>query len=184
MTRLAPRIAPFPAWLPVLLALLALLAAPPALARSAAPGSEVQLQSRTFEIARQLRCPTCTSESVGDSSSTISIQMRDQIQEQLEAGRSEREILAFFQERYGDWILLEPPRRGFHLVVWLLPVIAALAGAGGLTWLFVRWTRASREPIDADEDDLARVRAAVASRSGTSGDRDAEPRDESPRGTP
>lgn len=137
-------------------------ASPPATASAAgADGSEVQLASRTFEIARQLRCPVCVSESVGDSSSPIAIEMRTQIQEQLEAGRSEREILAFFQERYGDWILLEPPRRGVHLFVWLLPVVALVAGAGGLAWLFVRWTRASRSPVEADEVDLARVRAAV-----------------------
>lgn len=139
--------------LPALLALLAGLAL--------AQGAEVQLQSRVFEIARQLRCPVCVSESVGDSSSPISIQMREQIQEQLEAGRSEAEILAFFQERYGDWILLEPPRRGIHLLVWLLPAVALAAGAGGLALLIARWTRAAREPIDASDADLARVRAEL-----------------------
>lgn len=126
-----------------------------------APRGEVQLTSRTFEIARQLRCPVCVSESVGDSSSRVAIEMRQQIQEQLEAGRSEREILAFFQERYGDWILLEPPRSGVHLLVWLLPAVAALAGASGLAWLVVGWTRASRRTVDASDADLARVRAAV-----------------------
>lgn len=132
-------------------------------AGAVAPRAEIQLASRTFEIARQLRCPVCVSESVGDSSSPIAIEMRTQIQEQLEAGRSEREILAFFQERYGDWILLEPPRRGVHLFVWLLPAIALAAGAGGLTWLVVRWTRESRREIDASDADLARVRAVVGS---------------------
>lgn len=132
-------------------------------AQAQAPRGEVEFASRTFEIARQLRCPVCVSESVGDSSSPIAIEMRTQIHEQLEAGRSQREILAFFQERYGDWILLEPPRRGVHLLVWLLPVIAGLAGAGGLALLFVRWTRSARQPIDASEADLARVRAAVGS---------------------
>ena len=80
------------------------------------PAAAVQLQSRVFEIARQLRCPVCVSESVGDSNASIAIEMRNQIQDQLEAGRSEAEIMAFFQERYGDWILLEPPRRGVHLL--------------------------------------------------------------------
>lgn len=128
-------------------------------------GGEVELESRVFEIARQLRCPTCVSESVADSSARISIEMREQIQEQLQAGRSEAEILAFFQERYGDWILLEPPREGLHLWVWLLPGIALAAGAGGLTLLLVRWTRATRreaEQAPPPEEDLARVRAALS----------------------
>lgn len=146
------------------LATLAALATFAALAQEAAPASEVQLQSRVFEIARKLRCPVCVSESVGDSNASISIEMRNQIQSQLEAGRSEAEILAFFQERYGDWILLEPPRRGVHLLAWWLPRIALAAGAGGLAWLMLRWTRASRRAAaeDApDDEDLARVRAAL-----------------------
>lgn len=143
------------------LAALAAFAAP---AQEATPASEVQLQSRVFEIARKLRCPVCVSESVGDSNASISIEMRNQIQSQLEDGRSEAEILAFFQERYGDWILLEPPRRGVHLLAWWLPRIALAAGVGGLAWLMLRWTRASRRAAveDAPDDaDLARVRAAL-----------------------
>ena len=146
-----------------LLASLLLLVPGPARAQSAG-GGELQLESRVFEIARQLRCPTCVSESVGDSNAAISIEMRETIRAQLQQGRSEAEILAFFQERYGDWILLEPPRRGIHLLVWWLPGIALVAGAGGLALLMVRWTRAGRR-ADAEgsveDGDLARVRAAL-----------------------
>ncbi|MDZ7799375.1 MAG: cytochrome c-type biogenesis protein CcmH [Trueperaceae bacterium] len=155
-----------PMWLAVAVACLALVAAPEVRAQqgASAGSGEVQLESRVFEIARQLRCPTCVSESVADSSARISIQMRDQIQEQLQAGRSEAEILAFFQERYGDWILLEPPRRGIHLWVWWLPGIALAAGAGGLTLLVVRWTRVARAQAQQEappEEERARVRAAL-----------------------
>jgi cytochrome c-type biogenesis protein CcmH len=126
--------------------------------------AEVQLEPRVFEIARQLRCPTCVSESVGDSNAAISIEMRNQIRAQLREGRSEGEILAFFQERYGDWILLEPPRRGIHLLVWGLPGVALIAGLGGLGLLMARWTRNSRRFATEErpsDDDLARVRAAL-----------------------
>lgn len=127
-------------------------------------GSTVELQSRVFDITRNLRCPTCVSESVADSNAAIAIEMRNQVQNQLEQGRSEAEILAFFQERYGDWVLLEPPRRGVHLLVWWLPGIALAAGVGGLGLLMVRWTRnAARDQAQAppDDGDLARVRAAL-----------------------
>lgn len=150
---------------PLLAALLAALLLLPGAARAqSGGGAEVQLESRVFEIARQLRCPTCVSESVGDSNAAISIEMRQTIRAQLQEGRSEAEILAFFQERYGDWILLEPPRRGIHLVVWWLPGIALIAGLGGLGLLMVRWTRNARRYATEerpDEAELARVRAAL-----------------------
>ncbi len=124
-------------------------------------GAQVQLETQTFEIARQLRCPVCTSESVGDSSSEAAIQMRNIIQQQLAEGDSEAEILAYFQARYGDWILLEPPKRGLHLVVWLLPVVGGALGAVTLALLLIRWTRRSRQPVELNEADRQRVREAM-----------------------
>ena len=121
----------------------------------------VELEREVFDIARQLRCPVCTAESVGDSSSPVAIEMRNIVQERLEAGQGEEEILAYFQSRYGDWILLEPPKRGLHLVVWLLPIIGGVVGVTVLLLLFRQWTRRSRQPVEVDEADLVRVREAM-----------------------
>lgn len=135
----------------LLLALLALLA-------GLASAQNVQLETRVFEISRQLRCPTCISESVADSSAPIAQQMRVIIQEQLEQGRSEEQIMAYFQSRYGDWIMLDPPKRGIHLVAWLLPVIVGLVALVVVALLARRWLANSRRPIEASAADLERVR--------------------------
>ena len=127
-------------------------------------GGVVELESRVFELGRQLRCPTCTSESVGDSSSAISIEMRNEIRNQIALGKTDDEILGFFQERYGDWVLLEPPREGIHLFVWILPVVGVVAGAAGLALLMTRWLAKARAPLDdVNDEDLARVQAAMKS---------------------
>jgi len=121
----------------------------------------VELEARVFELAGQLRCPVCTSESVAESSSPTSLEMREMIQEQIALGRSDAEVLAFFQDRYGDWILLEPPKRGLHLLIWILP---GVVGAAALVTLFVyirRWTKAGSEPIEVDPADRDRVRQAL-----------------------
>jgi cytochrome c-type biogenesis protein CcmH len=116
------------------------------------------LDPKVFEIARELRCPVCTAESVGDSSASIAIEMRDVIQQQLQEGKSKKEILAFFQERYGDWILLNPPKRGVHLLVWLLPLVVALVGVSFLVMYLRRWTKQAQTPVEASTEDLERVR--------------------------
>jgi cytochrome c-type biogenesis protein CcmH len=134
--------------LPALLALLAALAS----------AQTVQLETRVFEIARQLRCPSCISESVADSSAPIAQQMRVIIQEQLEQGQSEQQIMAYFQNRYGDWIMLDPPKRGIHLVAWLLPVIVGLLALVVVALLARRWLANSRRPIQASAADIERVR--------------------------
>ncbi|UCH26056.1 MAG: cytochrome c-type biogenesis protein CcmH [Trueperaceae bacterium] len=138
-----------------------LLASLLSLAIGLAAAQELQLEKQVFEIGRQLRCPVCVSESVADSNAQISIEMRQLIQEQLEEGRNEREILAFFQERYGDWILLNPPKRGLHLVVWLLPVLVGLGGAFTLVVLVRRWLKSTATPLEVDETELERVRAEL-----------------------
>jgi cytochrome c-type biogenesis protein CcmH len=128
---------------------------PFSLAQEAPPAT---LDPKVFEIANELRCPVCTAESVGDSSAPIAVEMRNVIQDQLGQGKSEKEILAFFQERYGDWILLNPPKRGVHLLVWLLPLIAAIVGVGLLAMYLRRWTRQAKAPVEVSKEDLERVR--------------------------
>ncbi|MBW6455069.1 MAG: cytochrome c-type biogenesis protein CcmH [Trueperaceae bacterium] len=123
---------------------------------------DIVLDSRVFDIGNELRCPTCVAESVGESNAAIAREMRQIIQEQLDEGRTRAEILGYFQERYGDWILLSPPRRGVLLIVWLLPVAAVLVAGGGLFVLVRRWRAAADEVAPVAGEDLARVRAALA----------------------
>ena len=155
--------APVDARRPLPTLILRLLVTSIAVLAGLAAAQEVELESRVFEIARQLRCPVCVSESVADSSAQLAQQMRELIQQQLEEGRSEAQIFSYFTNRYGDWIMLEPPRRGIHLVVWLLPIVAALLGVGVVTVLVRRWLASAREPIEVDQADLDRVRADLES---------------------
>jgi len=142
---------------------------------SLAAAQDEALDPAVFAIGSELRCPTCVSESVAQSSSAIAREMRQIIQDQLDEGRSRAEILAFFQERYGDWILLNPPARGVLLIVWILPALAVLVGAVLLVRLVRRWRRAADEVPEIDPADRERVRAALAA-SG--------PADPSPEPTP
>lgn len=140
-----------------------------------AGAQERTLDPQVFAIGAELRCPTCVSESVSESNSAIAREMRQIIQDQLDAGRSRAEILAFFQDRYGDWILLNPPARGVLLIVWLLPAAAVLVGAVLLVRLVRRWRAAADTVPTVDAADRERVRAALAAAAGPSADAASDP---------
>lgn len=140
---------------------LALLLAALLAVAAAQPAPPPPLDPEVFEIGRKLRCPACTAESVADSNAQIAVRMREEIQQMLDQGRSEREIVAYFQGIYGDFVLLEPPRRGALLWVWLLPVAALALGGGALIVYLRRWTRDAPAPTLSDKE-RERVRAAMA----------------------
>lgn len=83
---------------------------------------------RVEVIASQLRCPVCQSVSVADSPSDQARDMRQIIAQQVAEGLSDEEIIAFFVDRYGEWVILAPPPRGGTLALWLLPPAAVLIG--------------------------------------------------------
>jgi cytochrome c-type biogenesis protein CcmH len=61
--------------------------------------------------------------SVKESDAGLSQNMKDKIREMLQEGMSEEEILRFFEDRYGEWILRSPKKQGFNLVLWLAPLV-------------------------------------------------------------
>jgi cytochrome c-type biogenesis protein CcmH len=103
----------------------------------AAPVSEPEV----YEIASQLRCVVCQNLSVADSPSEMATQMRALVRERLAAGDSREQVIQYFVDRYGEWILLAPRRQGFTLLVWVAPVVAVAAGLAIVVLVLRRWTR-------------------------------------------
>ena len=144
--------------------LLALVAAAPAMAR-AAPLSRAEIERRTDALASQLRCPVCQQLSVRDSPSKVARTFRLRIRELVASGRSDEEVRDFFVARYGEWILLSPPRRGTGLLVWILPPAFLVAGLLLVVLAVRRWTaRAANlaQVASTRPDAVASVRARVA----------------------
>ena len=102
---------------------------------------ETQLDRLTREIAAQLRCPVCQSQSIMESNSQLALEMRGLIREKLEAGESPDAIKEYFVGSYGEWILLDPKAQGFNLAVYILPVVLTLAGASLLVLAARRWMK-------------------------------------------
>ena len=103
------------------------------------------LDNRTaHEIASLLRCVVCQNLSVADSPSEMAAQMRAIVRERLAAGERPDQVIQYFVERYGEWILLAPRRRGFTLLVWLFPAVAVGVGLVITALVIRRWTRRAR----------------------------------------
>src|SRR5437016_6732966 len=96
-------------------------------------------EARAQAIAAQLRCPVWQNESVADSPSELAAQMRTLIRAKVAAGETDQQIVDYFVSKYGEWILLEPPRRGPLWIVWLAPAVALL-GVAYLALSYVFWT--------------------------------------------
>ena len=92
-------------------------------------------QVRFKKISNELRCPTCQGLSVKDSEAGFSTSIKGKIRELMKQGKSDKEIMAYFVERYGEWILRAPPASGFNMVLWVLPGVAILTG---LVWVLYR----------------------------------------------
>lgn len=131
--------------LALLIALLFTAAFLPASARADALDDEVRA------IAKQLRCPVCTGETVADSNAEVSIQIRGVIRQKLEAGETPDQIKAYFVARYGEGILLTPETSGFTLGVWVMPIVALIVGLLIVLGVLRSWSRRGGEAVVDDE---------------------------------
>lgn len=113
----------------------------------AAQMSEDELQVRIKEVSKSLRCAVCQSESVWESNVELALQMRQIIRERLLRGESPDQIRAYFQSRYGDFILLKPRIGGLNLLLWIGPGLLLSVGGFLLYLKLRRWTiQASSAP--------------------------------------
>ena len=111
------------------------------------------------QIAAQLRCVVCQNLSVADSPSEMANQMRTIVRERLEAGETPEQVVAYFVDKYGEWILLSPRPRGFNLLVWIVPFGGIAAGLVALLFVARRWSRRPAEqPVEEPIDPATRER--------------------------
>jgi cytochrome c-type biogenesis protein CcmH len=138
-------------WLAVLvLVLMSGLAA----AKEAAPAAEDPvLEARVMRIAAELRCLVCQNQTIADSNAGLAIDLRNQVRDMLQKGQTEKDILSYMTERYGDFVLYRPPLKPSTALLWIGPGVLLV---GGLAILFVVLRRRSRmdakhfDPDNAD----------------------------------
>jgi cytochrome c-type biogenesis protein CcmH len=94
------------------------------------PRNEAEMEAMVRSLAAQMRCPVCQGVSIQESPTELAYEMKDVIRQQLQQGKSPEEVKTYFVQRYGEWILLQPQPQGFNLIVYVLPGVMLLVGAG------------------------------------------------------
>ena len=80
------------------------------------------------EIGQNIRCLVCQNQSIDESSSQIAKDLRILIKEKIETGSTDKEIYEYLSDRYGDYILLNPPLKTNTILLWFLPFIILILG--------------------------------------------------------
>ncbi len=121
------------------------------------PLSGPALEQRTHEVASLLRCPVCQGMSVADSPSTVALDMKQQVRELLARGYTQEQILAYFEQSYGQFVLLKPKNR----LIWILPIAVLILGAIVVITTAKRLASAPKAQSPTPDAYLTRVRELV-----------------------
>lgn len=120
------------------------------------------LEARVAKLTEQLRCLVCQNQSIAESQADLATDLKRQVREMLAAGKSDQEIRDFMVERYGDFVLYDPPMKTQTLLLWLGPLLLMLGALGTFFW---RLRHRDNRPATAaapDEAALAHARALLA----------------------
>ena len=113
---------------------------------------------RVVEVSEQLRCLVCQNQSIAESNAELAVDLRNQVIEQVKAGKTNKEIIDFMVERYGDVVLYKPPFKMTTAILWLGPLALFVIGVGAFYVNLRRRKRLVEEavkPLSKEEQALA-----------------------------
>ena len=133
--------------------ILCLLAAPVAAVQPDEILPDPALEARARAISKGIRCPVCQGETIDDSNASVARDLRLVIRERLLAGDTDDEVVTYVVDRYGEFVLFEPPAKGTNLLLWLAGPAMLLIALGIVAAAMRRRTasQVGTEALSADE---------------------------------
>jgi cytochrome c-type biogenesis protein CcmH len=114
-------------------------------------------QQESYEtLTKELRCLVCQNQTIADSNADLAADLRRQVSEMLQQGKSEQEIIRFMTDRYGDFVLYKPPFEGKTSLLWIAPVVFLLMGLITVFFVIRRKKAAALVQFDALATDGAK----------------------------
>tara|TARA_R110000744_G_scaffold22171_8_gene57070 strand:- start:525 stop:992 length:468 start_codon:yes stop_codon:yes gene_type:complete len=122
---------------------------------NASPVDTFQFNDETTELrfqilSKELRCPKCQNQNLADSNSKIAIDLRKNLYNLLQEGKTDQEIIDFMVYRYGDFVLYRPPLKEQTYILWFGPVIILFGFIMGVVFVLRK-----RSKVKANEHDLS-----------------------------
>ncbi len=87
-----------------------------------------ELEERANALSSELRCLVCQNQTIADSNAPLAKDLKQQVREQLKAGRTNDEIVDYMVQRYGDFVLYRPPVKATTILLWTGPALLLLGG--------------------------------------------------------
>src|SRR6266567_7726750 len=150
-------------WLCLIVAVLTLVALPPALAVE--PDeilSDSVLEARARALSKELRCMVCQNQSIDDSQAPLARDLRVLVRERLQMGESDQQVIDFLVARYGEFVLLRPRFSWHTALLWFGPLTILIIGASGV-FVLARRYRAKVDRSAANHEGLTAAEAARVS---------------------
>ena len=113
-----------------------------------------ELEKQVMAISHELRCLVCQNQTIADSNAELAVDLRNQVREKLEQGMSERDIVTYMVERYGDFVLYRPPVKATTWLLWFGPFLLLV---GGILFLGMRLRRVRTSTEALPEAEMQRA---------------------------
>ncbi len=118
------------------------------------------IEKRMLDLTMNLRCLVCQNEPISDSRADFSNDIRREIRQQIKANKTDDEIVQFLVDRYGDFILYDPPIKLTTMLLWFGPVLLFVAALGSL-FVYLKRRRVQIDEVTLSQDELKEAEALL-----------------------
>ncbi|MBT5097927.1 MAG: cytochrome c-type biogenesis protein CcmH [Proteobacteria bacterium] len=124
---------------------------------------EPEYQGRYNDLLHELRCLVCQNQTLADSGSGLADDLRLEVKRMLEEGLSDEQIFAFMSDRYGDFVLYNPPVKPRTWLLWFGPFVLLIGGLIGIRQV-VRANNKMAKSSTLTESEKKQVNAVIQDR--------------------
>ncbi|MGO2957693.1 MAG: cytochrome c-type biogenesis protein [Acetobacter sp.] len=118
---------------------------------------DAKQEARAEAIGSQLRCLVCQNESIEDSSAGLARDLRRVVREHVAKGETDRQVMDWMVERYGNFIRLSPPLSAGTLLLWGMPALALSIGLALAFFAYRRRAASPKAPPPLSDEEKARL---------------------------